>query len=223
MLIETLPGAGALGTGERHALHDRVQAHWPVPLFAGLVIAAAMLADRDSQSVRAQRLRGLAIGAGYLLSLGLIGFIAFGSAPSLGRKDPVLTLRDWKPFALAVEARRASAGAGWVGTVGYGTAAQLANAGAITTPLLQVIERERYLDPGPSPDQSRPGLIVDLDRRVDARDLVTCFGKVEALGQIVRGPSATHGIRYDVFLVSAPRVDLAAQGCPNDLGKKPKK
>jgi len=132
-------------------------------------------------------------------------------------------LRDWTPFAQAVEARRVSAGAAWVGTVGYGTAAQLANAGAITAPLLQVIERERYLDPGPSPDQSHPGLIVDLDRRVDARDLVTCFARVEALGQIVRGPSATHGIKYDVYLVSAPRVDLANEGCPNDLGKKPKK
>ena len=207
-----------------HAMHDRVQAHWPVPLFAGLVIAAAMLSELDSQSVRAKALRALAIGGGYLFSLGLLAFIAFGSLPALGRKDPVLTLRDWPGFARQIEARRQDVGAGWIGTVAYGTAAQLANTEAIAAPLLQVIERDRYLDPDSHhPDQSQPGLIVDLDRRVEAKDLATCFAHVEALSQVIRGASAKHGVRYDVFLVSSPKVDLIDSGCPNDLGKKPRK
>lgn len=203
-----------------HALHDRVQAHWPVPLFAGLVIAAALQADLEPPR---RRLQALAIAAGYLVSLALMAFIAFGSAPALGRKDPVLSLRGWTEFARAVDARRAQSGAAWIGAVGYGTAAQLANTGEIAAPLLQVIERERYLDPAAAPDQTRPGLIVDLDRRVEPKDLATCFGRVEAQPQLVRGPSETHGIRYDVFLVAEPRVDLVAAGCPNDLGKKPKR
>ena len=206
-----------------HALHDRVQAHWPVPLFAGLVIAAALMVERDSPESRAGHLRAVAIGTGYAVSLGLIAFIAFGSMPALGRKDPVLTLRGWPVFAKTIDARRKDAGAAWIGTVAYGTAAQLANTGSITSPLLQVIERERYLDAGLPPDQTLPGLIVDLDRRVVASDLATCFTRVRALDQIVRGESEGHGIGYDVFLVSGPKVDLVLQGCPNDLGKKPKK
>jgi 4-amino-4-deoxy-L-arabinose transferase-like glycosyltransferase len=220
-LLTSLPFAAYLLI---HALHDRVQAHWPVPLFAGLVIAAAMLSEQDSQSVRAKALRALAIGSGYLVSLGLLAFIAFGSLPALGRKDPVLTLRDWPAFARQIEARRQHVGAGWIGTVAYGTAAQLANTEVIGAPLLQVIERDRYLDPEPRrPDQSQPGLIVDLDRRVEAKDLATCFAHVEALSQVIRGASAKHGVRYDVFLVSSPKVNLIDSGCPNDLGKKPRK
>jgi len=204
-----------------HALHDRVQAHWPVPLFAGLVISAALQSEQETQSSGTWNRRAWAIGAGYLVSLGLILFIAFGSAPALGTKDPVLTLRDWTAFADRVETRRRQAGAEWIGTVGYGTAAQLANTGQIKAPLLQVIERDRYPESDRGPDQTRPGLIVDLDRRVNARDLLTCFGRVQAMPQIVRGASAQHGISYDVFLVSAPKVDLINHGCPNDLGKKP--
>lgn len=206
-----------------HALHDRVQAHWPVPLFAGLVMAAAIFVEGDSQSPRAKGARSLAIGVGYVISLALICFIAFGEAPVLGRKDPVLTLRNWPEFAKAVEARRLEAKAGWVGTVAYGTAAQLANANQTSAPLLQVIERERYLDIEARPDQGQPGLIIDLDRRVDPKDLATCFGQVKAQPPLIRGASAQHGLTYAVFLVSDPKVDLASEGCPNDLGKKPRK
>ena len=219
-VLTCLPFAGYLVL---HALHDRVQAHWPVPLFAGLVIAAVLFADQTEAKSRSPILQSAAIGAGYLVSLGLVAFIAFGSAPALGRKDPVLTLRDWTPFARAVEARREAVGAGWIGTVAYGTTAQLANTDVINAPLLQVIERERYLEHSTGPDQSLPGLIVDLDRRVEAKDLANCFVRVQALSQIVRGRTAVHGVSYDVFLVSEPKVDLARQGCPDDLGKKPRR
>ena len=62
---------------------------------------------------------------------------------------------------------RLEKGAAWVGTQSYGTYSQLALEGGVKAPLLQVIERDRYWKTSADhPDFSRPGLLVDLSRRM---------------------------------------------------------
>ena len=43
-----------------HSLHDRVQGHWPVPIFAALVVCAVVAADRLPVGVVVRRLQALA-------------------------------------------------------------------------------------------------------------------------------------------------------------------
>ena len=69
------------------------------------------------------------------------------------------------------------------------------------------------------PGLTRPGLLVDLSRRLHQQDIAQCFNSVgPALAMhrgLLRGPNAA----YTAYLVSGPRSDLIAQGCPNELGK----
>jgi hypothetical protein len=121
-------------------------------------------------------------------------------------------LRGWPPFARQIETERTAKGAAWVGTMSYGLAAQLADEPGLTAPVIQIDERERYRDLGlAEPDFSRPGLIIDLARRVTGPELQTCFTQVTALPPIVRGdpPAAS----YAGFLVAGPTRDIAARGC----------
>jgi hypothetical protein len=60
---------------------------------------------------------------------------------------------------------------------------------------------------------SRPGLIVDLTRRVNLTALKVCFNSVKPLGTFTRGDPGEVGKPYAVFAVSGPRVDILAGGC----------
>ncbi|HEX5377366.1 MAG TPA: glycosyltransferase family 39 protein [Phenylobacterium sp.] len=203
-----------------HSLHDRVQAHWPVPLFAGFAILAAVAVERSAAGRTARIARASAIGLGLALSAVTLTYMATAGNKAIGRLDPMLALRGWPQFAQSVERVRLREGAAWVGTVGYGTYSQLVAADIVQAPMLQVIERPRYGDPAPAPDASRPGLVVDLARRLDARTLATCFATVTYVGEIARGAEGGPPARYAAYRVTGPKVDLMTQGCPDDLGKK---
>jgi 4-amino-4-deoxy-L-arabinose transferase-like glycosyltransferase len=203
-----------------HSLHDRVQAHWPAPLFSSLAILGAVAVEHGSHARRARIWRALAIGLGIALTVVVLTYAATGGDKTIGRADPMLPLRGWPQLAQSIETRRVEQGAAWVGVTGYGTYAQLAAANVIQAPMIQVIERSRYGDPAPRPDFSKPGLLIDLDRRVDANDLATCFDVVIPAGKMSRGAQGGKPAVYEAFKVSGPKTDLVAQGCPNDLGKK---
>ena len=203
-----------------HSLHDRVQAHWPIPLFSGLVILGAVAVERSDAGRTARILRAFAIGIWLALSAAALIYLATAGKKAVGRLDPILPLRGWPQFAERVETARVKNGAAWVGTVSYGAFAQLSTTGVIQVPMIQIIERSRYGDPGPRPDFSKPGLLVDLDRRLEPKELATCFDNVQTLPTIGRGAEGGPAAVYEVYKVSGPKTDLVAQGCPNDLGKK---
>jgi 4-amino-4-deoxy-L-arabinose transferase-like glycosyltransferase len=203
-----------------HSLHDRVQAHWPAPLFSALVIVGAVAVEHGSQARSARIWRAVAIGLGYALTAVFLTYAATGGEKAIGRADPLQPLRGWPQLARSIETLRVEQGAAWVGVTGYGTYAQLAAENIIQAPMLQVIERSRYGDPATPPDLAKPGLLIDLDRRVDAHDLATCFEVVTPAGKISRGAKGGKPAVYEAFKVSGPRTDLVAQGCPDDLGKK---
>jgi hypothetical protein len=184
-----------------HSLHDRVQAHWPVPLYPGAALLAA-LAAQDARGWRRAATRVAPIGiAVTALALGYVtlprGLLRGG--------DPADQLRGWPAFAQQVEGLRAAHGAAWVGSVSYGLNAQLQTQHASGVPVIQLNEAGRYDDmPQAQADLRKPGLIVDLERRIDLARLKTCFVGVGAPIGLSRGPSgATDSLYLAVPVQSA--------------------
>ena len=197
-----------------HSLHDRIQAHWPAPVYPALAIVAAVGAERVAGSPVWARLRTAAPIFGFGVCAALLIYLALPPA-RLGLIDPAKPVRGWPAFAARLEALRVQRGAGWIGTKSYGVAAELADEPSIRAPILQIAERERYrgLGLGPPPDLSRPGLLIDLSRRIDLAALRDCFVRVDPLGMIARGDAAEAGIPYAMIEVSGPRRDVLRAGC----------
>jgi 4-amino-4-deoxy-L-arabinose transferase-like glycosyltransferase len=200
-----------------HSLHDRIQAHWPAPVYPAVAIWAAFAASRSAGPWR--HLRALVPWFGFSVS----GFAAIYLALPLAgiplAFDPALPLREWPAFSRSVEALRVSNQAAWIGTTSYGLAAQLMDEPAIDAPVLQISERARWegLKSGRAADTTRPGLLVDLQRRIDPANLGRCFGEVRVLGTLDRGIAGEKTKRYAVVLVSRPLRDVAAAGCGADV------
>ncbi len=195
-----------------HSLHDRVQAHWPVPLYP----AAALLAAYALEGASGWR-AGLGRWAPAAIGLTTIA-LAYMALPFslLAKGDPAAQLRGWPQFASGVDLLRAGQGAGWVGSLSYGVNAQLLAQRRIAAPVLQISERDRYLDmPDTAADLAKPGLLVDLLRRVDRAKLEACFASVGPVQEIYRGSVQDPDSRYGAVLVSGPKLDLKKTGCPS--------
>jgi 4-amino-4-deoxy-L-arabinose transferase-like glycosyltransferase len=191
-----------------HSLHDRVQAHWPAPLYPAAAILAASAADAWPRLARWVAPVGFSFGVLLLALLAAPGSL-------LGRYDGALPIRGWKPFAARITALQAATGAAWVGTSSYGLAAELADEPSLTAPVVQLAERDRWRDlPRPAaPDLSKPGLAIDLTRRLTAADLRGCFREVTPLGTLTRGDPGEAGKAYAAFRVAGPTRDMLKSGC----------
>jgi 4-amino-4-deoxy-L-arabinose transferase-like glycosyltransferase len=200
-----------------HSLHDRVQAHWPAPLFGALAICAAVAAEGSGETRAGRLTRGLAPALGFAAGAAAFVLMALPAPTVLGRFDPTLALRGWPQFATDVEQLRARTGAAWVGTESYGVYSQLKAEGRISAPLLEVVERDRYWSSDPHPDFTRPGLIVDISRRMKAQDVLRCFTAVAPAGELARADGLGRNQRYTAFLVSGPRRDVWTRGCPDQI------
>jgi hypothetical protein len=193
-----------------HSLHDRVQAHWPVPLYAGAALLAA-LAATDATGWRRTLARVAPIG----LALAALG-LGYASLPRslLPKGDPADVLRGWSMLAEQVEGVGEAHHAAWVGTLSYGVNGLLQAQPGLRLPALQLNERERYADlPATAADLSKPGLVVDLKRRLDPARLSACFAEVGAPVEIVRGLSNTADSRYVAVPVAGAKTGLVSQGC----------
>ena len=193
-----------------HSLHDRVQAHWPVPLYAGVALLAALTAQ-DAAGWRRALNRLAPIG----LALCAIA-LGYASLPGslLPNGDAADVLRGWPILAEQVEGVGEAHHAAWIGTLSYGVNGLLQAQPGLRLPALQLNERDRYADLPPSPaDLAKPGLVVDLKRRVDIARLKACFTGVGAPVEIVRGLPRGPDSRYVAVPVSGARRDLVTQGC----------
>ncbi len=193
-----------------HALHDRVQGHWPMPLYPGLALAAAVMASGLGLGRWGRALRALVPWLG--LGLGAAALSLAVAPPGLLplKRDPTQAVRGWPQLASALEAERKVQGAAWVGTVSYVSLAQLSNQPAIKAPMIQIDERDRYANWPVPPDlnMTRPGLIIDLSRRMDPKALAACFTKITPGPNLARG-----GRSYAVYRVEGPRFDVVGDGC----------
>ena len=193
-----------------HSLHDRVQAHWPAPLYPAAALLAA-LAAADAQGWRARLARlaplGLAVTA---IALGYVSL----PRSLLQKGDPADVLRGWPQLAEQVQGVGEAHGAAWIGTLSYGVDGLLQAQPGWRAPAVQLNERDRYADlPAASADLSKPGLVVDLERRVDPARLKACFDQVGAPVRIVRGLSSSAEARYLAVPVSGAKPGLLTQGC----------
>ncbi|MDR3512842.1 MAG: glycosyltransferase family 39 protein [Caulobacteraceae bacterium] len=211
LLASSLPFAAYLVA---HSLHDRVQAHWPVPIYPALAIVAAGAAERVRPGGWLAAMRAAAAPLGLGLAGLVLAHLALPATDVRGLKDPAAAVRGWPAFAQAVDQLRQANGAAWIGSASYGTTSELA-AARVGAPVVEVFERDRYPpgDPSWRAALGRPGLIVDLDRRLNAATLARCFADVAPLGELQRGEGASQRQRYAVFRVSRPRRDVLGQGC----------
>jgi 4-amino-4-deoxy-L-arabinose transferase-like glycosyltransferase len=199
-----------------HSLHDRVQAHWPAPVFPALAIAAAIAAE--SATGWWARLRTVAPVLGLGVGAAALTYMALPIPSPFAPQDPGHTVRGWGPYAEKIEALRLKTGARWVGTLSYGEAAQLVSQHEIHAPVLQLAERDRYVFlPSAQADIRGPGLVLELNRRIDAATLSDCFEAVTPLGEVLR-THEKHG-RYAAFAVARPK-HVVDGGCW-DSGQAP--
>lgn len=201
-----------------HSLHDRVQGHWPAPVFGAFAICAAVAAERLAATPIQAFVRRLAPVGGFAIALAAFAAMALPTPSPLGRLDPTLPLRGWARFADDVEALRARTGAAWVGTLSYGVYAQLQGERRIRAPLIEAVERDRYWanDPG-RPDFAQPGLIVDLARRMKVEDVERCFRVVTPVGEVLRAGGPARNQHYAAFRVAGPKRDVWIRGCPDEI------
>tara|TARA_R110002073_G_scaffold4321_5_gene28555 strand:+ start:20704 stop:22224 length:1521 start_codon:yes stop_codon:yes gene_type:complete len=196
-----------------HAIHSRVQAHWPVPIYPAIAaLAAICVGDAPLTGWPSRLSRSIVpVAAGVVLLLGVAtGFP--GLVPGL---DPARELRGWPEFSARVADLSRREGASWVGAISYGTTASLARAHPADIPVLQLYQRDRYTDADPSwtIDANHPGLVVDLVRRVHTSDLEQCFAEIEQLPDLERVGPDGHRTRYAAVLVSGPLRPFIQAGC----------
>ncbi len=132
----------------------------------------------------------------------------------LPKGDPADVLRGWPALAEQTEGVGEAHGAAWIGTLSYGVEGLLQAQPALRLPAVQLNERERWADLPPSPaDLTKPGLVIDLKRRIDLTKLQACFSTVGAPTEIVRGLGQGSDSHYLAVPVAGARSGVLTQGC----------
>ena len=161
-----------------HVFHDRIQGNWPAPVYPGLVILAAVMAEGMSEGkiVSAKRWAapfGIGISAVALLGLALSGWVSLPGAAGLGF--------GWQHVSSDIAVRQVQTGVGWIATTDYDTQGEL----SYYLPGRAVVgmaERSRY--DWVVPVQGAKALIVvSLNH---APDLERCFEGLTDLGIVSR-------------------------------------
>jgi len=172
-----------------HALHARVQANWPAPLFPAFAMMAAVFAANLPSTPSA--LRRLAP-AGVVLGLGVAVLVQLHAVwPITGqfaRKDPTFQLRGWPEIGQKVRTLAKQENAAFVATTSYGLNGQLDFLLRDDVQVHQLTERIRYImTPGPNPSLfDSPGLYVAEKRRDKADNLEDSFRTITPLAEITR-------------------------------------
>jgi len=203
-----------------HALHDRVQANWPAPLYPAIAILAATAAAGPAVAARPWlgALRGGVAPVG--IGVGLVALsLAAMPLPGLARLDPLARFRGWDDLAADVDAARRQAGAAWIATAGYGPTAMLAYF-LRDVPVVQLDERLRYVN-APPPDPallSEPALFV-VDARARKTDaLLARFAEHTELGSVERWAAGAPVATFRLFGLAAPRGEPLGDGDPAPPG-----
>lgn len=202
VLLTTLPFLAYL---LYHALHSRVQANWPAPLFPAFAIMAGVFVTslRENKTLwRKVAVAGVAIG---LLTAVIVQVHAVHPVTGqLARKDPTFQLRGWDEIGAALADLAEQEQAAFVLTTSYGLNGQASYLMKDRLPVHQTTERIRYIMM-PGPDEmlfEKPGLYITERRRNRAGDLERAFETVEELAVLER---KVKGVPLEKLLVY--RVD----------------
>lgn len=199
----------------QHALHDRVQANWPAPLYPTLAVLAALaiVAIEEAgaaQSVHLRRFAKAALPVGFGIIALLYLHVLRPIVVVAGERDPTSQMRGWETVAGEVERLRQAAGAAWIATTSYAVTGELAFQEAqhevAGVPVVQLNERLRYvnLPEPPAALLTRPALYVELERRVQPAWLSRRFASVTRIGRVERRYAGTLIASYDVYRLADP-------------------
>ncbi len=207
-----------------HATHDRVDGGWLAPVYPALALSAAAAAQSFEGSGAWRRwlrfLRRAAAPFGIVAVLGLLGFLYTPGAKLAGQFGNLSAFSGWSRLASDVDAMRLKAGADWIATDNYRTAAVLSfYLRGRNVAVAQVNERIRYLFE-PLPDASllkEPALLLLRGRLTHPTDYTRCFGDAEKIGTLGRMGRAGRLLEpIDGFRVDRPIAHLFQAGCDGE-------
>lgn len=204
-----------------HATHDRVDGAWLAPAYP----AAALSAAAAAQSYEGSRawcgllrfMRRAAAPVGIAAVLGVFWFLYFPDAKIPGQPGPLSSFSGWSRLAGDADAMRRQAGAAWIATDSYRTAAVLSfylrDSGV---PVVQVNERIRYVF-APAPDASllkEPALLLLRSSLTEPTDYSRCFAVAARTGTLRHHGLAGRLLEpYDGFRVDRPIPGIFQAGC----------
>jgi 4-amino-4-deoxy-L-arabinose transferase-like glycosyltransferase len=192
-----------------HALHGRVQANWPAPVYPVFAILAAIGTStiRDPLTRRWSAIAGAGVSA--VLSILIYAHALMPFYVSSRFKEPTHQLRGWQELATQLDELARRRGVAYIATTSYGTTGQLAFYLDRSRPVLQLDERIRYAHlESPAPELfSKRGLAFDLARRMPLQELESRFRTVELLGEFTRSYRGEPLQKYVGYVVADPIAD----------------
>ena len=194
-----------------HSLHGGVEGNWPGPLYPSFAwLAARTAGDLGGLSTRAraifERLTRRVAPFGFALTALLYLHVVMPLVVLPPQRDPTAQMRGWDGLAREIEARAKAEGAGWIGAANYTVEGQLAKRLGVER-VIALDEAMRWVHlPPPDPAlAATPGLVVARADRLSIEDLTPRFGRVTALGRIVRRERGQAVEGHDLFLVAEPK------------------
>lgn len=189
-----------------HVFHDRIQGNWTAPVFPGLVLLGAVVAEGLQGPSKLQRVRWLAAPVGIGLSVVVLVLMSVsGHVVGMGGLS-----ESWFRLAdgIFVKSHRTD----WIAVTDYNTQGELAY--ETTRPTLSwgfapyaMAERERYPWQG-LPPKGRALIVVAADKTIDVG---RCFTHIEDAGTVSRTvkPGKKSTYRLYTGTLSDPHCDLA--------------
>lgn len=161
-----------------HVFHDRIQGNWPAPLYPGLILLAAAIAQ--SASEKWTWLCKAAAPLGIVLSLAALLYLALGQ----GLTGAAGLSLGWDRLSSQIVAKAQASGATWVATTDYDMQGELSYH-VRQIPVIGVSERDRYSWPSHEAALiASPALIVVTTKHTP--DLAQCFSELADLGTASR-------------------------------------
>lgn len=156
-----------------HVFHDRIQGNWPAPIFPGLVLLAAYVAETHRPRLRSWTAPvGIAISVVALAVLALSSLIRLPGAAGLSQ--------GWDKVAKAV--RQHQSGAAFVATTDYNTQGEL-SFHLRGQNVIGMVERERYTWSTLEAAGQTALIVVQARRSIN---LDVCFEDVRELATVSR-------------------------------------
>ena len=195
LLLATI--APALAYFLLHALHDRVQANWPAPLFPALIVLAA-------RAIVQAPLRKMAYAA-VALGVAVTGaaYLHLATAwPAFGPSDPFARLGGWRELSARVLSVAREQGAGYVLAHGYAATSLLTFYGPPTPEVVEAEEPERWTF---RPPVATDGVGLAFGPAAFEEELARRYAHVEAIETLRRRVGDVELESYTLFRVEARR------------------
>ena len=201
IVATTVPFVGYLIV---HALHSRVQANWPAPVYPAFAMCAAIVLSASAEWLRWLGMAAPAVG--FAFTALIYGHAISPLAALASAKDPTAQMHGWPNFANEMDGLRVEHGACGIVTSSYATTAQLAFQLKDRALVSQLDQPLRYIHlPPAGRDLHCPALYVELERRQSPALLREHFAVVIEIGTFTRTARGAVLARYRAVLGDALR------------------